>query len=796
MNTPNFLEKTCARCGAPVPPDAPEGLCPRCLGALPLDTETVPADAGAPASPPLTPEELAPHFPNLEILECLGRGGMGVVYKARQKSLGRLVALKLLAPERTHDAAFEQKFAQEARALAALNHPNIVTIHDFGRAGGFFYLIMEYVDGVNLRAALRGDRFTPEQALAIVPPVCEALQYAHDHGVVHRDIKPENLLLDREGRVKVADFGIAKMLRAETGAGEVGVAETAAGTPRYMAPEQRERGATDHRADIYSLGVVLYELLTGELPGDRLEPPSRKVRIDVRLDEIVLRALERTPELRYENATVMKTQLERVAQSGQDGAGRENDIAASKKTPSGELILGPRSFPFLHVVYRGGNTARGVVAVGYRAKGFFALGMRSTGVVAVGGVAIGGIAIGGVSLGILSLGGIALGALYAFGFLAFGSFAVGMLGAVGWWAISQGAAVGVVSSGVAPVINSLFFQTHEDPTLGYLLFYSMLIRPGWVACAGTAMLVLELLWRLVGTARRRCFTDNLGRWSKWGYRFGFGLVFVVICLIAGISLEYGLRKAPFPGCAGVASVGEFPPSFFERTGIDSANIIGERVAPARWYSLTRTEEKALFDAELPGLFFLNPDFPQSWFYWVNNMKFRAGSPAELVLSSRADAGLNWEIATRTAKKLNEHLLKVAAKLEEIGNKPMPEWLGRIDSGAYAESWEESGDFLKIECRKSDWIRRLEDFRRPMGRIVSRVSIVGPKYVKNSGSVIHWNKLMAQYKTDFEGRRGVIETVIFVWQTKVGWRPAGYSIAPGTVNPDSPEQPQSRGLSLP
>ncbi|MEO6742740.1 MAG: protein kinase, partial [Chthoniobacteraceae bacterium] len=296
-------------------------------------TEQPGADA-APKAAPFTPEQLAPHFPQLEILECLGRGGMGVVYKARQKTLNRLVALKLLAPERVTDPKFAERFAREAQALAALNHPSIVTIYDFGKvtlnpasqlstlnAQPLFFLLMEFVDGVNLRQAMRAGRFTPEQALAVVPPVCEALQYAHEHGIVHRDIKPENLLLDKDGRVKIADFGIAKMLGEESDTGVPPVSTEAtggtpvphsidAGTPQYMAPEQRDHQRTDHRADIYSLGVVLYEMLTGELPADKLEPPSRKVQIDVRLDEIVLRALERTPELRYQTAAEFRTQVE------------------------------------------------------------------------------------------------------------------------------------------------------------------------------------------------------------------------------------------------------------------------------------------------------------------------------------------------------------------------------------------------------------------------------------------------------------------------------------------------------
>src|ERR1700722_7290462 len=229
----------CPQCGAPLPAVAPAGLCPNCLMALNLQTDTAFTGDSPSVQPPLPPEQIAPHFPQLEILACLGRGGMGVVYKARQKTLNRIVALKLLAPERVGDANFAARFAREAQALAALNHPNIVTIYDFGQAGGFYYLLMEFVDGVNLRQAMSAGRFTPEQALAIVPPVCEALQYAHEHGIVHRDIKPENLLVDKEGRVKIADFGIAKMLHA-AGSDSGFTDSQPAGTPQYMAPEQSE----------------------------------------------------------------------------------------------------------------------------------------------------------------------------------------------------------------------------------------------------------------------------------------------------------------------------------------------------------------------------------------------------------------------------------------------------------------------------------------------------------------------------------------------------------------------------
>jgi predicted Ser/Thr protein kinase len=271
------------------------------------------------------PGELASHFPDLEILELVGRGGMGVVYKARQKQLDRLVALKILAPKVAHDPAFAERFAREARAMAKLSHPHVVAVHDFGQtamsgegvgqgaAAPLYYFLMEYVDGVNLRRLLDTGTLTPKEALAIVPQICDALQYAHDHGVVHRDIKPENVLLDKEGRVKIADFGIAKLVGKEakdltlTGAGQI------IGTPQYMAPEQIEHPLeVDHRADIYSLGVVFYQMLTGELPIGRFAPPSKKVQIDVRLDEVVLRALEKEPERRYQQASEVKTQVESI----------------------------------------------------------------------------------------------------------------------------------------------------------------------------------------------------------------------------------------------------------------------------------------------------------------------------------------------------------------------------------------------------------------------------------------------------------------------------------------------------
>src|ERR1035438_1857250 len=219
MNDSTASSNSCPKCGATLPSTATAGLCPRCLMAEAMVPTQVDAEPAA-ARQTLAPAELAPFFPQLEILECLGRGGMGLVYKARQKTLNRIVALKLLAPERVRDAQFAERFTREAQALAALSHPNIVTVYDFGQAGGFYFLLMEFVDGLNLRQLLRLRKFTPEEALTIVPSLCDALQFAHDRGIVHRDIKPENILLDKAGRLKVADFGIARMLGSVTGSNQ------------------------------------------------------------------------------------------------------------------------------------------------------------------------------------------------------------------------------------------------------------------------------------------------------------------------------------------------------------------------------------------------------------------------------------------------------------------------------------------------------------------------------------------------------------------------------------------------
>ena len=298
-------EKTCPICRSPIPDNAPGGLCPACVL---RNADEPPADAAD--APSLA--DVAAAFPKLQILRLIGHGGMGFVYQARQPELDRTVALKILSPALRCDPAFEERFAREARVLGKLQHPNIVTLHEHGESGGYFYLLMEYIDGVNLRQAMSAGRFTPEQALAIVPAICDALQSAHAQGVWHRDIKPENILLDKDGRVKIADFGIARILGDPQRNFTLTRTGGQLGSAAYMAPEQYEKPhSVDHRADIYSLGVVIYEMLTGELPLGRFPLPSQRAAVNARIDEIVLRTLEKERELRQQSAGEVKTEIER-----------------------------------------------------------------------------------------------------------------------------------------------------------------------------------------------------------------------------------------------------------------------------------------------------------------------------------------------------------------------------------------------------------------------------------------------------------------------------------------------------
>lgn len=316
-------DQRCPDCGVEMSEQTAEGLCAACLIRTALPNTADSSDSGTATQNrrfvPPSMESLSRSFPHLEFLDLIGHGGMGAVYKVRQRKLDRIVALKIVRPDTGDDPAFAVRFDREARILARLNHPGIVSIHDFGEVQlpgvdsetVLYYFLMEYVDGVNLRQLMETGEIRPTQALPIVLQICEALQYAHDLGVIHRDIKPENILLDSFGRLKIADFGLAKLGDHDdlhlTGTHQV------LGTLRYMAPEQLSQSrAVDHRADIYSLGVVFYEMLTGEIPAGAFAPPSQCTGVDGRVDEIVMKALASAPDSRFQSADDVRAELSSI----------------------------------------------------------------------------------------------------------------------------------------------------------------------------------------------------------------------------------------------------------------------------------------------------------------------------------------------------------------------------------------------------------------------------------------------------------------------------------------------------
>lgn len=255
--------------------------------------------------------------------EELGRGGMAIVYKARQPKLDRWVAVKVLDPTYTSgDSDALARFQREARAIANLRHPNILTVHDYGEEGGLAYIVMEYVEGGTLRDRLQGEAFDWQRALDLGMGVGRALAFAHDRGIIHRDVKPANILLPREDWPLLADFGLVKLQQARRALTEPGMT---LGTPDYTSPEQALGETIDYRADIYALGVVLFEMLTGQQPfqGERafevllmhISDPPPKPRdlvadIPEMVDNAILRALAKSPDDRYAHMNDMLADLE------------------------------------------------------------------------------------------------------------------------------------------------------------------------------------------------------------------------------------------------------------------------------------------------------------------------------------------------------------------------------------------------------------------------------------------------------------------------------------------------------
>ena len=341
--------------------DSPGFNCPACSRYVVIPEDVVGGREDTPAPRPSPrggwvapgPEELAASFDSrYRIRRLLGRGGMGAVYEGFDTRLDRRVAIKILPDEAGDDPHTLARFEREAKAMAALDHPNIVHIHDYGQTSdGNPYLVMEFIDGMDVHQLRRSGALDLPGALDLISQVCSALQYAHARGIIHRDIKPANIMVTTEGVAKVADFGLAKVLGSEAQPQfepTLTMSGAVMGTPDYMAPEQLEGGRIDHRADIYSLGVMLYDLLTGSPPRGAWPPPSERVQIDIRLDEIVLRALQQNPSSRYQAASEVRADIDSVKSStggealppGVDPAPLPSSMASSQPLRSAPATRG------------------------------------------------------------------------------------------------------------------------------------------------------------------------------------------------------------------------------------------------------------------------------------------------------------------------------------------------------------------------------------------------------------------------------------------------------------------------
>lgn len=284
------MSPCCGRCGKPVA-SSRLGLCPHCLLAAPLPSVTL--------------------GDRLELHELIGEGGMGSVFRAYDKQLEREVAVKLLNPELGERAEFRQRFEREARALAMLNHPGIVTVFDAGVVEAQSFITMELLRGESLAAELP---VGSARALSIGEQLCDALAYAHARGVVHRDIKPENVLLAEDGRVLLTDFGIARVSQPDSG-WTITAANMASGTPHYMAPEALRGARPDPRMDIYALGVLLYQMLSGELPQGDFR------RLEGGWDSVIRRALAPDPADRYADAKAFGRALRALRDESEEAGG-------------------------------------------------------------------------------------------------------------------------------------------------------------------------------------------------------------------------------------------------------------------------------------------------------------------------------------------------------------------------------------------------------------------------------------------------------------------------------------------
>ena len=335
--------RICRKCGAKIFSDVPEGLCPRCvlksaLGNFPdaavaggvdpgrSDTPSAADENGAPNNKKsASAAELLGELGDYELLEEVGRGGQGVVFRARQKSLNRTVALKVISLGQWASKAHLKRFRLEAEAAASLEHPGIVPIHEVGERDGSCYFSMKFVEGGQLDEVARREPMPIRRAVELIAKVARTVHYAHEHGILHRDIKPGNILLDAKGEPHLTDFGLARLVESES---SVTHTLDVLGTPSYMAPEQAvgNNAAVSSVTDVYGLGAVLYQLLTGQPPfaggatyetikllldTEPRQPRLLNPKIDRDLSTICLKCLEKDPKRRYSSALALAEDLER-----------------------------------------------------------------------------------------------------------------------------------------------------------------------------------------------------------------------------------------------------------------------------------------------------------------------------------------------------------------------------------------------------------------------------------------------------------------------------------------------------
>ena len=455
----------CPQCQRSIPDDAPGGYCPVCvLGLAAVDpTEAVMNPAAInPAGIDDAIDRIA--IPGVELISPIGQGGMGAVYRGRQRELDRIVAVKILPARLSRDPRFVERFRREARAMARLDHPHIIRVHDSGVTGGGVngggvtggdndgvgrcYIVMEFVEGTNLREAMAARAIDPASALRIVSQICDGLQYAHSMGVVHRDIKPENVLLgvDRRG-VKIVDFGLAKCV--DSAEADISLTATGArlGTVRYMAPEQYDGSVVDARADIYSLGVMFYEMLTGQVPMGAFSLPSQTAGTDPRLDDVIRRTLQQRPDDRYQSAGDVVAAISSISEATIDqtvDASGRSPQSTSAKIASSRSKKAKKKKAKEHFRYQSDARVFGlpVVCIAWGTDPETGDDEIATGVIAVGGNAIGGIAVGGSAIGVVAIGGAAIGVN------AFGGAAIGLQTALGAASIGLGISGGAATIGL------------------------------------------------------------------------------------------------------------------------------------------------------------------------------------------------------------------------------------------------------------------------------------------------------------------------------------------------------------